>query len=573
MNEPAPRLSVVVPSVNGLGDLRGCLDALVREGAETPLEILVPERCGEQVRQVVRRDYPAVVVMPVSTETTIPAMRAAAFRVAHGEAVAVIEDHVLVPLGWARRLLDEIAQGAVVVGGSVSNAANDSLVDRAAFLCEYSHCLPPLPDGPATWLTGNNVAYRRDLLQRYQAVAEAGHWENYLHDRLRHDGVELICRSNIQVAHKKHYRFTEYLSQRYLVRTIVCGRPRRRCQSTHSRRLRVGVSRTSSVDLVPDRAPHFLQDRRRGVVASLGAAPHNLRVLVGVGRVRGLLVRLWRFPAPGLLMPTASWSAGSEKRHVLRACAIMLEAMLTIVLILVLAQTVSAQSTSEVRGAVTRALPMLQRSAGEFVAKRACLSCHHNSLAVIAFRTARSHGFDVDPAMLEALEEKTFRSLRSPGAVDEVLQASGLNDPTPTESYLLMAAHAAGLQENLVTALYARRMLGWQRDSHWVTSDFRPPSSSSLFTATATAVRAIPADGSLELSSQSEAAIVSARQWLLAARPVSTEDAAFRLMGLIWAGSSQDAVDLAERDLLALQKTARRLAPVALIRTRCLLDG
>ena len=223
MNEPTPRLSVVVPSVNGLGDLRGCLDALVREGAETPLEILVPERCGEHVRHVLRRDYPAVVVMPVSTETTIPAMRAAAFRVAHGEAVAVIEDHVLVPPGWARRLLHEIAQGAVVVGGSVSNAADDSLVDRAAFLCEYSHCLPPLPDGPATWLTGNNVAYRRDLLERYQDVAEAGHWENYLHDRLRHDGVELICRSDIQVAHKKHYRFTEYLSQRYLYARSYAG--------------------------------------------------------------------------------------------------------------------------------------------------------------------------------------------------------------------------------------------------------------------------------------------------------------------------------------------------------------
>jgi hypothetical protein len=223
MTESSSLLSVVVPSVNGLGDLRGCLDALMREADRTPLEVLVPERCGEHVRKAVRQEYPAAIVIPVGEDATIPAMRAAAFRAARGDAVAVIEDHVLVPPGWARRLLEEIATGAAVVGGSVSNAATQSLVDRAAFLCEYSHCLPPLPDGPATWLTGNNVAYRRDVLERYQSVADAGHWENYLHDQLRRDGIELVCRSDIQVAHKKHYSFGEYLSQRYLYARSYAG--------------------------------------------------------------------------------------------------------------------------------------------------------------------------------------------------------------------------------------------------------------------------------------------------------------------------------------------------------------
>jgi hypothetical protein len=89
------------------------------------------------------------------------------------------------------------------------------------------------------------------------------------------------------------------------------------------------------------------------------------------------------------------------------------------------------------------------------------------------------------------VEEKTFRGLRSTTALDDAIQATTLNDPTPDESYLLMAAHAAGAQPDLVTAVYARRLARWQRDGHWVTSDFRPPHSSSMFTATATAVRAI----------------------------------------------------------------------------------
>ncbi len=217
------RLSVVVPSVNGFDDLRRCLDALMREAAETSLEVLVPDRCGEDLRDAVRRDYPSVRVIPVSPDTTIPMMRAQAFRVATGHAVAVIEDHVIVPPEWARRLLDAVAQGTPVVGGSVENAAIDTLLDQAAFLCEYSHCLRPLPAGPVAWLTGNNVVYRRDLLEQYRDVTDAGRWENHLHDRMRERGVTLICRPDISVFHRKHYTFAEYFSQRYLYARSYAG--------------------------------------------------------------------------------------------------------------------------------------------------------------------------------------------------------------------------------------------------------------------------------------------------------------------------------------------------------------
>jgi hypothetical protein len=216
-------LSVVVPSVNGFDDLRGCLDALMREASHTSLEVLVPERCGETLRHSVRRDYPSVRLIPVAPDTTIPMMRARAFRAATGVAVAVIEDHIIVPPGWAQRLLDEVARGVAVIGGSVENAATDTLLDQAAFLCEYSQCLRPLPEGPVDWLTGNNVAYRRDVLEQYRDVTDEGRWENYLHDRLRERGIALICRPDICVGHRKHYTFTEYLSQRYLYARSYAG--------------------------------------------------------------------------------------------------------------------------------------------------------------------------------------------------------------------------------------------------------------------------------------------------------------------------------------------------------------
>ncbi|HSJ64406.1 MAG TPA: glycosyltransferase [Gemmatimonadaceae bacterium] len=215
-------LSVVVPSVNGPADLVGCLEALEAQ-TEARLEILVIDRIGEAIRQIVRSRFPRVRLIGVPQGTTIPHMRAIAFAEARAESVAVIEDHVIVPRDWARRLLDAQMRTRAVVGGSVENAATERLVDWAAFLCEYSHCIPPLPAGPAEWLTGNNVVYPRAVLQRHRAVIEEGKWENHLHEALKRDGVSLVCVPEIAVGHKKHYTIREYLSQRYLYARSYAG--------------------------------------------------------------------------------------------------------------------------------------------------------------------------------------------------------------------------------------------------------------------------------------------------------------------------------------------------------------
>lgn len=69
-------------------------------------------------------------LLSVPVATTIPAMRALAFAAAGAPTIAVIEDHVLVPAGWARQMV----------------AARSD--DWAAFLCEYSHLVAPLTAGP-----------------------------------------------------------------------------------------------------------------------------------------------------------------------------------------------------------------------------------------------------------------------------------------------------------------------------------------------------------------------------------------------------------------------------------------
>lgn len=212
----------------------------------------------------------------------------------------------------------------------------------------------------------------------------------------------------------------------------------------------------------------------------------------------------------------------------------------------------SAQSPETIRKALDKALPPLQRSAATFVEKRACFSCHHNALALLTFRMASQRGITIDKAVLQKIEERTFKS---GGTLEEVVQAKNLNDPTPNDSLLLMAREAAGAPADEASQIRAMRLASWQRqDGHWITSDFRPPHSSSVFTATATAIRAMQAYMPPQFAAERDRRIDAARNWLVSHPPEATEDAAFRLMGLVWASASPNEIDRARRDLLALQK-------------------
>ena len=211
-----PALTVVIPAVNGWADLERCLEALEGERSNTTIEVLVPERCGPDVRDAAARRFPWARILPVPKDTTIPRMRALAFREASAPSVAVIEDHVIVPPGWARAMLDARTDDTRVVGGGLVNAATRTIVDWAAWLCEYNHLAGPMPSGHVDGIHGNHTVYDRRLLHEFRDVVESGRWEDALHGAVREKGIALWARPDIVAGHRKHYTVGEYTSQRFL---------------------------------------------------------------------------------------------------------------------------------------------------------------------------------------------------------------------------------------------------------------------------------------------------------------------------------------------------------------------
>lgn len=301
MSEPrpgaaGPELSVVVPSVNGLGDLLGCLDALMAEAIVVPLEIVVVDRVGEALRREVASRFPSVLLLAAPVDTTIPDLRALAFDAATAPVVAVIEDHVIVPPGWARSHLEAHARGEQVVGGAVENAATERLVDWAAFLCEYHHLIPPLPAGPVPGITGNNTSYDRELLLAYGEAWRAGRWEDHLHTAMQRDGVLLFSHPEIRVGHKKHYSVAEYLSQRYLYSRAWAGA--RAAGSSVGARFVAGAARVVLPPVLYLRIVRTIWNKGRHRRELLRSLP--LLALFALGWAAGEMVGFWRGPGTAL---------------------------------------------------------------------------------------------------------------------------------------------------------------------------------------------------------------------------------------------------------------------------------
>ncbi|MEZ5400808.1 MAG: ankyrin repeat domain-containing protein [Bryobacteraceae bacterium] len=205
----------------------------------------------------------------------------------------------------------------------------------------------------------------------------------------------------------------------------------------------------------------------------------------------------------------------------------------------------------DVRDAAQRAIASLETPARAWSEKQQCISCHTQALPMMAVAAARSRGLTLDEKVHRAHAAKVFALF---GSIDMAVQDPFLIDPAFGEGYALLAAHAAGIEPSLTTAIYARRIANWQRaDGSWNIFDSRPPSASSRVAATAIAARAVSLYMPHELPAMRRDVMTKAARWLAAQRVTHTEDLSFKLMGLAWCGAAKKEIARAARDLRAAQ--------------------
>jgi Squalene-hopene cyclase C-terminal domain len=207
----------------------------------------------------------------------------------------------------------------------------------------------------------------------------------------------------------------------------------------------------------------------------------------------------------------------------------------------------------QIKTAVTKSIPLLQTSAGEYVKHRECFSCHHQALPLFALTMAKVHGFDVSQETLDKQVAHTLKHLATNR--DNYQKGRGQGGQVDMAGYGLFALEFGGAKADETTAAVTEYLLLRDDDrDFWRVSANRPPTEASTFTAAYVALRGLRKYGTQEQAERIEKRTAKVRQWLLATPAKDTEDRVFRLGALKLSGADAMDVKKARDELLKTQR-------------------
>jgi ankyrin repeat protein len=212
-----------------------------------------------------------------------------------------------------------------------------------------------------------------------------------------------------------------------------------------------------------------------------------------------------------------------------------------------LAMTPVSYNPRTIPDAVQKSLALLEMQSGNFMRNAGCNSCHSQDLPSAAAGFANTFGLtakktfpQLPPSMTVTAEQLMDFNAVSPNSVAWELFDAGMNHQPKTQ----------------VTDAIARYIMAAQAaDGSWRSSEGRrPPMNSGKFQSAALAIYGMKHYAPEVEKLTSEKAIARAVAWLEKSTPVTNQDHAFRLLGLVWGNGSTAVIRNEAKALSALQR-------------------
>lgn len=206
-----------------------------------------------------------------------------------------------------------------------------------------------------------------------------------------------------------------------------------------------------------------------------------------------------------------------------------------------------------IRKAVESGLALVLESGAKFTEETAnrCFSCHQQSQPALALGLAKQKRFSFDETVAAEQLSAALRTAnrRKGGAIEEPLPVPGI------AAWFLIGLNAAGHPSDALTDAYAYSLARSQaRDGRWITKAARAPTDYSDVTSTALSIRALQLYAPPTMKKSFEQRIAKGARWLRAYNPGSTEERAFQILGLHWAGSESSPLTALTGTLLKEQR-------------------
>ena len=198
--------------------------------------------------------------------------------------------------------------------------------------------------------------------------------------------------------------------------------------------------------------------------------------------------------------------------------------------------------------AVKPALALLETQSHNFIRIGGCNSCHAQDLPSAAAGLARQHGIPA-PNVISQLPQ-SMHTLNPERIMDLVVfNATSMgwemfdfaNNGVPRDEYTDATIH------------YLKTMQ--TPEGNWLAVESRrPPMNAGLYQAAALSIYALKNYGPPAEKADTGKVIARAVQWLEAAKPTTTQDQAFQLMGLAWSNAKAGSIAAAVKALTATQR-------------------
>jgi ankyrin repeat protein len=211
----------------------------------------------------------------------------------------------------------------------------------------------------------------------------------------------------------------------------------------------------------------------------------------------------------------------------------------------------SPRDAVDVRTAVQRSVSLLERATSQFFAKAACFSCHEQPAAAFAVGAARAKGIAIDE---KAAAERWTQLTAGLNATQ--LEGAAPLGGADNNLYLAEGLVRSGYPADRKTDILAANLAAYQGgDGGWHLPGYaRSPLQDNDFSRTAMAIRALKTYGTPGRAVEVKQRIERAKQWLLRASPVTTEDFDMRLSGVAAADASPSELRKLAEPIFAKQR-------------------
>ena len=197
--------------------------------------------------------------------------------------------------------------------------------------------------------------------------------------------------------------------------------------------------------------------------------------------------------------------------------------------------------------AVKRAIVLLEKQSPQFVRKGGCNSCHNQYLPSAAVALARERGIpapkeltQIPLGLLEKSPERTMNMAAfSPNNVGYEMFGFAANR-RPADEYTDSLVHYLKLHQS--------------PQGHWATTGNRPPLTYDAYITTAMVIKALQHYSPPAEKRDTEERLARAAAWLDSAQPVTTQERAFHLLGLQWAGGDEAVIKKSAHGLTKKQR-------------------